>query len=116
MIDQSVRPLETKVERTALHKEMLCRIADFESVVAELGDSRPPITRKDVLDIKKAIATLKALPAGPIPLPDYVIALCAEMTLKKIASKSDGIGMVALPYFWDVALMRLIRSLTNWLA
>jgi hypothetical protein len=103
-------------DRAALHKEMLYRIADFESLVAELGDSRPPITRKDVLDIKKAIAILKAQPAvGPIPVGDYIGAIVAETILKRIASKSDGIGMVALPYWWDVALMGLIRSVTNWL-
>jgi hypothetical protein len=102
--------LQTKVDRAARHREMLHRIADFESLVAELGDSCP-ITRDDVLDIKRAIAILKALPAvRPMPTGDYVGAHGAEAILKRIASKSDGIGMVALPYWWDVALMGLIRS------
>jgi hypothetical protein len=77
--------LETKVtDRAALHNEMLCCIADFEGVVAELGDSRPPITRKDIVDIKKAIAILKAQPAGRIPVGDRGGAMVAEAILKKI--------------------------------
>jgi len=102
-------------DRAALHKEMLYRIADFESLVVELGYSRPAITRKDVLDIKKAIAILIALPVRPIPVGDYGGVVVAETILKRIASKSDGIGMVALPYWWDVAPMALIRSVTDWL-
>jgi hypothetical protein len=107
----------TGEDRAALHKEMLYRITDFESLVAELGDSRQPITKEDVLDIKKAIAILKALPAvRPMPTGDYIGAHGAETILKRIASKSD--GMVALPYWlavWHIALMRLTRSVTNWL-
>lgn len=96
----------TGQDRAALHKEMFCRIADLESLMAELGDSRPPITRKDLLDIKKTIAALKAQPAvGP-----------AEMTLKRIASKSA--GHVHLPFWlarWHIALMKLARSVSDWL-
>jgi hypothetical protein len=108
--------MSNQSSRAALHKEMLCCIADFESLVAELGDSRPPITREDVIDIKWAIAILKALPAvRPMPVGDHGGAMVAQTILNRIASKSEGIGIVALPYWWDVALMRLIRSVTNWL-
>ena len=107
----------TGQDRAALHKEMFCRIADLESLMAELGDSRPPITRKDLLDIKKTIAALKAQPAvGPIMVPDYTSAMAAEMTLKRIASKSA--GHVHLPFWlarWHIALMKLARSVSDWL-
>jgi hypothetical protein len=101
-------------DKAALHREMLSRIADVESLMAKVGDSLSPCTRKDLIDIKKAIATLKALPAmGDIPVADYVMAEWAETTLKRIASKSD--GLVELPYFWPIELMGLAQSVTNWL-
>jgi hypothetical protein len=90
---------------------MLCHITDFESLMAEVEDSLPPITKEDVLDIKKAIAILKALPVGPIPVGDYIGAVVAETTLKKIAFESAGLTVLV-----GFALMRLTRSVTNWLA
>jgi hypothetical protein len=102
----------TGLDRAALHKEMLCCISDFESLMAEVEDSLPPITKEGVLDIKKAIAILKALPAvGPIPVGDYIGAVVAETTLKKIAFESAGLTVLV-----GFALMRLTRSVTNWLA
>jgi hypothetical protein len=56
------------------------------------------------------------LSGRPMPVGDHGGAMVAQTILNRIASKSEGIGIVALPYWWDVALMRLIRSVTNWLA
>ena len=104
--------MSNQSSRAALHREMLCRIADFENLMAEVGDSLSPRTRLDLLDIKEAIATLKALPAvKELPLKDYLDAVVAEMTLNRIASKSD--GLVELPYFWPITLRNLARSVTN---
>jgi hypothetical protein len=98
-------------DRAALYKKMLCHIADFESLMAEVEDSLPPITRKDVLHIKKAIAILKALPTvGPITVPDYISAITAETKLKKIVFESAGLTVSV-----GFALARLTRSVTNWL-
>jgi hypothetical protein len=109
-IDQSVRTLGTKVTRQELHKEMLCCIADFESLMAEVEDSLPPITKQDVIEIKKAIAILKALPAGRISVGDYGGARHAKTTLKRIAFGSAGLTVSV-----GFALMRLTRSVINWL-
>jgi hypothetical protein len=98
------------VDRVAAHKEMLCRIADFENLMAEVGDSLPPITKEDVIEIKKAIAILKAQPVGPIPVGDYIRARSAQTTLKKIAFGSAGLTVPV-----GFALVRLSRSVTNWL-
>jgi hypothetical protein len=87
---------------------MLCCIAHFESSMAEKEDSLPPITKEDVIEIKKAIAILKAQPVGDIPLPDYVDALGAETTLRKIAFGSAGLTVSV-----GFALVRLSRSVTT---
>jgi hypothetical protein len=110
--DRSIRyGLGTKVtDKAALHKEMLCCITDFENLMAEVGDILPPITREDVLEIKEAIAILKALPARPMPVGDYIGAMVAETTLNRIAFESAGLTVLV-----GFALMRLARSVTNWL-
>jgi hypothetical protein len=79
------------VDRAALHKEMLCCITDFENLMAECGDSLPPVTREDVIEIRKAITILKAQPAGRIPVGDYGGAKGAETTLNRIAFESAGL-------------------------
>jgi hypothetical protein len=83
--------------RAALHDEMLLRITILESVMAELGHALPPITEQDFLDIKKAIALLKARPVGRISVTDFVEAIGAKSILEKIASKLEG-NKQALPY------------------
>ena len=96
---------------------MLSRIANLESLMAKLGHARPPITTQDFLDIKKAIATLKAQPVGPpIPVGDYIEARAAKSDLTKIASKcvenKQALPLwVALLY---IELTRLAQSVSDW--
>src|SRR5262245_41788497 len=96
---------------------MLSRIADLESLMAELGHARPPITKQDFLNIKKAIAILKAQPVERIPVGDYGRAIAAEKILKEIVSKFA--GKQALP-FWlaklYIDLTRLAQSVSDWRA
>jgi hypothetical protein len=102
--------------RALLHDEMLSRIAILESVMAELGHALPPITDQDFLDIKKAIATLKAQPVGRIPAGDFVGAMVAKSTLKKIASKLEE-NKQALPYWLEILniqLTKLAQSVSDW--
>src|SRR5437660_785906 len=79
--------------------------ADFESLMAEVGGSRSPITRKDFRDIKKAIAMLKKIEpaADHITIPDFISARAAKSILNGIASKSAVApkpdGTVEVP-FW----------------
>jgi hypothetical protein len=102
--------------KAQLHKEMLLRIAILESLMADYGDARPPITEQDFRDIKKAIATLQAQPVGPIPTGNYVRARAAESTLEKIASKLE--NKQPLPYWpgvLSIALTKLAQSVSDWL-
>lgn len=103
--------------RAALHKEMLSRIADLESLITELGHARPPITEQDFLKIKDAIATLKAQPVDPIPIGDYIKATVATSTLEKIAAKSVE-NKQDLPYWLAqlyIHLTRLAQSVCKWI-
>jgi len=76
--------------RAALHKEMLRRIEVLESLMAELPNAAIP--KEDLTAVTDAIARLKAQPAGPIPVGDYIRARAAKQTLKEIASKTGGDG------------------------
>jgi hypothetical protein len=103
--------------RAALHKEMLSRIADLEDLMAELGHARPPITKKDFLSIKKAIAILKGQPVQDIPVGDYGRVVGTETILKEIAAKSA--GKQALPLWLAILyidLTRLAQSVSDWRA
>ena len=103
--------------RALLHEEMLSRITILENVMTELGHALPPITEQDFLDIKKAIALLKAQPAGRIPAGDYVRAIVAKLTLEKIASKLEE-NKQALPYWLEILnidLTKLAQSVSDWL-
>ena len=103
--------------RAALHKEMLRRIEVLESLMAELPNAAIP--KEDLTAVTDAIARLKAQPAGPIPVGDYIRARAAKQTLKEIASKTGGDGpVVHLPYWlavWYVALTRVAQSVSDWL-
>ena len=96
--------------KAALHEEMLSRIADLESFMAASGRAWPPITKQDFLNIKKAIATLKAQPVNPDVYDLGVRA--AQVTLTAIARKCvKNTRWLAILH---MELTRLARSVSDW--